>query len=82
MLLGLAITSSDVLFSSFLSLIINLLYATLTTVLAFGIFWVLDRFVFTNIDFVDEIKKGNVAAAVFVGFFLLSICLILGMTMR
>ena len=33
-----AITSSDVLLSSFLSLLINLVYATFTTVLALGIF--------------------------------------------
>lgn len=78
----LAITSSDVLLSSLLSLLINLVYATFTTVLALGIFWFLDRFVFRSINFIEQIRNGNIAAAVFVGFFLLSICLILGFTMR
>ena len=78
----LAATSLDVLWSSFLSLLINLVYAAFTTVLAVGILWFLDHYMFKNIDFLEEIKKGNVAAAVFAGFFLLSICLILSFTMR
>lgn len=34
----------------------------------------------TKIDFAEEIKKGNVAAAVVVGAFLLGICFIIGRT--
>lgn len=77
-----AITSLDVLLSSVLSLIINLVYAAFTTVLALGILLGLDRYLFKQIDFINEIQKGNVAAAIFAGFFLLSISLILGFTMR
>lgn len=37
-------------------------------------------FVEFKIDFAEEIKKGNVAAAVVVGCFLLGICFIIGRT--
>ena len=78
----LAVTSLEVLFSSLVSLVINLVYATFTTVLAIGVLWFLDRFVFKKIDVVEEIQKGNIAAAIFAGFCLLSVCLILSFTMR
>ena len=77
-----AITSLDILLSSVLSLIINLVYAAFTTVLALGILWALDNYLFKKIDFIEEIQNGNLAAAVFAGFCLLSICLILSFTMR
>ena len=32
----------------------------------------------TRIDFADEIKKGNVAAAIVIGAFLMGICFIIG----
>ena len=72
----------DVFFSSFFSLLVNVFYACLTTLLAVGILWAVDRHVFKNIDFVQEIQKGNIAAAIFAGFFLLSVCMLLSFTMR
>ncbi|MCB1124730.1 MAG: DUF350 domain-containing protein [Verrucomicrobiae bacterium] len=72
----------DIFLSSFFSLFINLVYACLTTLLAVGILYVVDRYVFKNIDFIEEIQKGNIAAAIFAGFFLLSVCLLLAFTMR
>ena len=72
----------DIFFSSFFSLLVNVFYACLTTLLAVGILWVVDRHVFKNIDFVQEIQKGNIAAAIFAGFFLLSVCMLLSFTMR
>lgn len=32
----------------------------------------------TKIDFADEIKKGNIAAAIVVGSFIIGICVIIG----
>ena len=72
----------DIFFSSFFSLLGNVFYACLTTLLAVGILWAVDRHVFKNIDFVQEIQKGNIAAAIFAGFFLLSVCMLLSFTMR
>lgn len=34
----------------------------------------------TRIDFADEIKKGNLAAAVVIGAFILGVCFIIGRT--
>tara|TARA_B100001057_G_scaffold401877_1_gene413531 strand:+ start:1530 stop:1778 length:249 start_codon:yes stop_codon:yes gene_type:complete len=72
----------DIFFSSFFSLIVNVFYACLTILLAVGILWLVDRHVFKEIDFLKEIQKGNIAAAIFAGFFLLSVCLLLSFTMR
>ncbi len=72
----------DIFFSSFFSLIVNVFYACLTTLLAVGVLWLVDRYVFKDIDFIREIQKGNIAAAIFAGFFLLSVCLLLSFTMR
>ena len=63
----------DIFFSSFFSLIVNVFYACLTTLLAVGVLWLVDRYVFKDIDFIREIQKGNIAAAIFAGFFLLSV---------
>ena len=75
-------TFMDIFFSSFFSLIVNVFYACLTTLLAVGVLWLVDRYVFKDIDFIREIQKGNIAAAIFAGFFLLSVCLLLSFTMR
>jgi len=72
----------DIFFSSFFSLIVNVFYACLTILLAVGILWLVDRHVFKEIDFLKEIQAGNIAAAIFAGFFLLSVCLLLSFTMR
>ena len=72
----------DIFFSSFFSLIVNVFYACLTILLAVGILWLVDGHVFKEIDFLNEIQKGNIAAAIFAGFFLLSVCLLLSFTMR
>jgi len=76
------LASLDIFFSSFFSLIVNVLYACLTILLAVGILWLVDGHVFKEIDFLREIQKGNIAAAIFAGFFLLSVCLLLSFTMR
>ena len=72
----------DIFFSSFFSLLVNVFYACLTTLLAVGILWAVDRHVFKNIDFVQEIQKWNIAPSIFAGFFLLSVCMLLSFTMR
>lgn len=82
MITFLTLAFMDIFFSSFFSLIVNVFYACLTILLAVGILWLVDRHVFKEIDFLKEIQKGNIAAAIFAGFFLLSVCLLLSFTMR
>jgi len=69
-------------FHSILSLLINVIYALFSTALALGVLLGLDRYIFKEIDFIQEIKGGNMAVAIFAGFILLSVCLILSFTMR
>ena len=40
------------------------------------------RIIYPNIDFIEEIKKGNVAAAIFSGILLLFIAFVLGKIFR
>jgi uncharacterized membrane protein YjfL (UPF0719 family) len=44
---------------------INLLYAVVALVVSILLIIGLDKFLFRNIDFIEEIKKGNIAAAIF-----------------
>jgi uncharacterized membrane protein YjfL (UPF0719 family) len=53
------------------------LFGVLGIVLSFIGYKVFDL-VETRIDFVEEIKKGNMAAAVVIGAFLVGICFIIG----
>lgn len=69
-------------FNSLFQLIINVVYALFTAGLAFGMLWAVDKYLLKEIDIIAEVKKGNVAAAVFAGFLLLSICLVMSFTMR
>ncbi|MFA7331097.1 MAG: DUF350 domain-containing protein [Candidatus Delongbacteria bacterium] len=50
---------------------INLAYTGLTVLLATSLWKAADRWLFPGIDFIPEIKKGNVAAAILAGVLLL-----------
>ncbi len=60
------------------SLVINLLYAVVALVVGTLAVRFLDKVVFPEVNFMEEIKKGNLAAAVFAGILLLFIAIILG----
>jgi uncharacterized membrane protein YjfL (UPF0719 family) len=55
------------------------LFGMLGVVLSFVGYKLFD-IVETKIDFAEEIKKGNVAAAIVIGAFLIGICFIIGRT--
>lgn len=57
-------------------LLINLGYAVLALVVSIVTLILIDRFLFTRIDFIEEIKKGNLAAAIFYSVILLFIGLV------
>jgi hypothetical protein len=52
------------------SAIINLAYTTMTVLLAVSLWKAADRWLFPGIDFIPEIRKGNVAAAILAGLLL------------
>ena len=56
---------------------INLVYAVVSLVVGvLAVRWI-DKRLYPEIDFMEEIKKGNVAAAIFAGVLLLFVALIL-----
>jgi hypothetical protein len=50
---------------------VNLAYTAMTIGLAVGLWKAADRWLFPGIDFIPEIRKGNVAAAILAGVLLL-----------
>ena len=74
--------SWDILLSSLLSGSINIAYAIVSVALALVLFRFLDVFVLKSINFMEEIKKGNIAAGIFSGLIILSVALVVGMSMR
>ena len=60
-----------------ITLTINLVYAVVSLVVGvLAVRWI-DKRLYPEIDFMEEIKKGNVAAAIFAGVLLLFVALIL-----
>ncbi len=75
-------SSWDILYGSLLSGSINIAYAIASVALALALFWFVDHFLLKSINFLEEIKKGNVAAGLFSGLIILSVALVVGMSMR
>lgn len=50
---------------------VNLGYTTMTVLLAVSLWKAADRWLFPGIDFIPEIRKGNIAAAILAGVLLL-----------
>ncbi|MGB0370940.1 MAG: DUF350 domain-containing protein [Opitutales bacterium] len=75
-------SSGEILMSSLLSGSINIAYAISSVALALALFWFVDHFILKSINFLDEIKKGNVAAGLFSGLIILSVALVVGLSMR
>ncbi|MEP1740703.1 MAG: DUF350 domain-containing protein [Kangiellaceae bacterium] len=60
---------------------INLVYALITLLVSVFALVVIDKYVFTKIDFIEEIKKGNIAAAMFQSTILIFIGLVVAVSM-
>ena len=60
---------------------INLVYALITLIVSVFALVVIDKFIFTKIDFIEEIKKGNVAASIFQSTILIFIGLVVAVSM-
>lgn len=54
-------------------MLINLAYAVISLFISVIALLLIDKFVFRNIDFIEEIKKGNMAVALFQSVILLFI---------
>jgi uncharacterized membrane protein YjfL (UPF0719 family) len=60
------------------TLSINLVYAVVALIVGVAAVRWIDKVMFPEIDFMDEIKKGNMAAAIFAGVLMLFVAVILG----
>jgi uncharacterized membrane protein YjfL (UPF0719 family) len=60
---------------------INLLYALITLIVSVFALVIIDKFIFTKIDFIEEIKKGNIAASIFQSTILIFIGLVVAVSM-
>jgi uncharacterized membrane protein YjfL (UPF0719 family) len=58
-------------------IVLNLLYAVAGVVLMFVAYRVIDRLT-PQVDFPEELKKGNVAVAIFIAAIFVSIAMIIG----
>lgn len=61
---------------------LNLAYAVVAMLIGLVALKLLDRWLFPNIDFIAEIKRGNIASAIFAGMVLLFMALVLSSAVR
>jgi uncharacterized membrane protein YjfL (UPF0719 family) len=69
-------TELSTLNQTFTFLLINLAYAVLALVISIVALIAIDKYLFKRIDFIDEIKQGNLAASIFYSVILLFIGLV------
>ena len=60
-----------------ITFVINLVYAVVALILGvIAVRWI-DRHIYTEIDFIEEVKRGNMAAAIYASVLLLFVGMIL-----
>lgn len=67
----------DYLAAAFLNLVVNLVYVIVALVVGIIAVRLIDRFVYRKLDFEEEIKRGNIAAAILVATLLLFVALLM-----
>ncbi|MGE4544063.1 MAG: DUF350 domain-containing protein [Pedobacter sp.] len=73
---------TEFLAASIINLVINLLYTLLALVVGvYALLWI-DKKLLKNIDFEEELKKGNLAVAVFVSTILIFIAIMIAFGFR
>ncbi len=58
-------------------MVLNFVYAVLGVVLMYGTYRVIDRLT-PHVDFPEELKRGNIAVAIFIAALFLAIAIIIG----
>lgn len=64
------------LFQTMLNLVVSLSYAIVTLLVSVTTLYLIDHFIYRKIDFIAEIKKGNIAASIFYSVILLFVAII------
>ena len=68
--------------ANMVNFLINIAYALVALFIGALAFRLIDRFIFRDIDFVEEIKKSNFAAAIYASVILLFIAIILSAALK
>ncbi len=63
-------------------LLINLGYAVVALIVSIVALILIDKYLFTNINFIEEIKQGNLAASIFYSVILLFIGLVVATSLN
>jgi uncharacterized membrane protein YjfL (UPF0719 family) len=63
-------------------LAVNLVYTVVALIVGVVGFRIVDHILFRQIDFIEEIKRGNIAAAIFASMILLFFALVIGFSLR
>ena len=61
---------------------LNLAYAVAAMMIGLAALNLVDKLLFPNIDFMAEIKRGNIASAIFFGMILLFLAMVLSSAVR
>ncbi len=65
-----------------ITMLMNIFYTLIALILALAAVRFIDKVVYPDIDFVAEMKKGNIAAAIFVSTILIFVAIVIGLTLR
>jgi len=68
--------------ANLINFIINIVYAFTALIIGVLAFKFIDNFIFRNINFIEEIKQRNLAAAIYASVILLFIAIIIGSALR
>lgn len=59
-----------------LNLLISLCYAIVTLLVSVATLYLIDHYIYKNINFIEEIKRGNIAASLFYSVVLIFVAII------
>jgi uncharacterized membrane protein YjfL (UPF0719 family) len=59
---------------------INFTYAICGLLVALSALYLIDHFIYRRIDFIDEIKRGNIAASIFYSVVLIFVAIVVSQT--
>jgi hypothetical protein len=71
-----------ILLTNLYAMSLNLVYAIVAVIIGMLIIKYVDRLIFPQIDFIAEIKRGNIASAIFAGMILIFLALVLSNAVR
>jgi len=64
------------------NLALSITYGVVSVIMSAVTLYLLDRFLYRNIDFIEEIKRGNMAASVFYSVLLLFVGLVVTLSVN